>query len=113
MTLRLTFITCGPSLDGEDVKAVRAHTTKANFIRRRQRIARMCSARLKPIADLQEKPQLHEESHRKRQRTSVVPVSIGPLSSLGAPLLPDPSATEHLFLLDYCESLNALYDHAG
>jgi hypothetical protein len=109
MTSQLTFITCGPSLDGENVKAVRAHTTKANFIRRRQRIAQMCAARLHPIANLQEKRQLHEESHRKKPRMSVVPVSIGPPSSLGAPLLPDPYATEHLFL-DYCESVNELYD---
>ncbi|KAH8811075.1 hypothetical protein F5884DRAFT_265510 [Xylogone sp. PMI_703] len=52
MALNLTFITTtGPSLGYDDERLVRAHTTRMNFTRRRQRLSQMYSARSHSVAN--------------------------------------------------------------
>jgi hypothetical protein len=94
---QLTFVTTtGPVLDYIGCKAVRRHTTKANFKRRRWQMV---------------------QSYAKRRKHSVAAAGNQPLQShgsgdaavfdLGLPWFGRQKLTsEHLFLIEYCPSMN-------
>lgn len=98
MTSRFTFIsTAGPNLDPANARSVRAHTTRANFARRRLLSTRLYTAQ-------RPEHELNPEYGDLKFHYPLLAHKLHPLTSS----LPQNS----LILLEYCESADSLFENS-